>query len=91
MKSQIKNLNPNNLSKEKGNRVISHYNDFLINYLKPGVGTKGKKQLFDMVINAEKQYHYKWREVQKEISNLINERGLQTFSNLKHTQRKVIL
>ena len=90
MKSQIRNLNPNNLSKKQGNKVVSNYHDFLL-YLKPGVGTKGNKKLFDMVVNAEKQYHYKWREVQREIANIIKERGLQDFTGLKHTQRKVIL
>ena len=91
MKSQIKNLNPNNLSKERGGKVISNYHDFMLNYLKPGIGTRGNKKLYNMVLNSEKQYHYKWREVQKEIANLIKERGLQSFSNIKHTQRKVIL
>ena len=90
MKSQIKNLNPNNLSAKKGNRVISMKQDFL-NWLKPGVGKHGNKKLYDMVVNAEKQYYFKWREVQKEIAKLIKERGLESFSNIKHTPRKVIL
>ena len=64
--------------------------DFL-NWLKPGVGKHGNKKLYDMVVNAEKQYYFKWREVQKEIAKLIKERGLESFSNIKHTPRKVIL
>ena len=66
MKSQIRNLNPNNLSKKKGNKVVSNYHDFLL-YLKPGVGTKGNKKLFDMVVNAEKQYQF------KEITDIVNQ------------------
>jgi len=90
MKAQIKNLNPIGLSATRGDRVISMKKDFL-NYLDPTKGSTGNKKFYDMVINAEKQYQFRWREVQKEISKIIKERGLQDFTKLKHTPRKVIL
>ena len=91
MKSQIKNLNPISFSKEKGGRVISMRDDFLL-WLSPKFGPTGKQDFIDMAVRAEIDYHYKWRQVQKEIVNYINKRGLKEFiPYLKHTQRKVIL